>query len=321
MRPSGGWPCATMALRIKCTGAAVCCVSEAVSTHGSLRKPHLHNGCTSDRQQQVMNLKNQGVYWHAIDRRAFLRWLGCGGGAACLAACGTSSTPAGKGQKVTVTFWTPGGGGDFCLGLDTIARDFEQHHPSIAIAATQCGTGEQEFNEVLLARVAAGNPPDATILWTSPAALAARGALQPLDDLMQTAQYARVENWPSAVLASCRFQGKTYGLPVTAGSCGLWYNREMFERKGIPAGRDDFPKTWAELRRLSKEFTSWRRDRLETAGFIPWHVAEELPIWSALNGAQLYDAANRRYTLDAEPNVAMMAYAVEWLDQEYKGDF
>src|SRR5262245_8009877 len=164
MRPFGGWPCATMALRIKCTGAAVCCVSKTVSTHGVLHKLHLHDGCTSDGRLQVMSLKNQGMYGHAIDRRAFLRWLGWGGGMACLAACGTSSTPAGKGQKVIVTFWTPGGGGDFCTGLDAIARDFEQHYPSIAIAETQCGTGEQEFNEVLLARIAAGTPPDATLL-------------------------------------------------------------------------------------------------------------------------------------------------------------
>jgi multiple sugar transport system substrate-binding protein len=257
-----------------------------------------------------------------IDRRAFLRLLGLGGGTIIVGACGTSVAPE-TGRQVSLTFWTPGGGGDWCAQLDSIAKDFQEHHPSIHIGPTQCGGGggEQGFTEVLLAQIAAGNPPDAAILWTSPAALAARGSLEALDELMQTALYAHAANWPPAILASCRFEGKTYGLPVTAGSCGLWYNREMFERKGIPAGRDDFPKTWAELRRLSKEFTSWRRDRLETAGFIPWHVAEELPIWSALNGAQLYDAASRRYTIDAEPNVAMMAYAVEWLDQEYKGDF
>ena len=75
------------------------------------------------------------------------------------------------------------------------------------------------------------------------------------------------------------------------------------------------------MRRLSKEFTYWTGERLETAGFIPWHTAEDLPIWSALNGSQLYDAANRRYLLDAEPNVAMMTYAMEWLDEEYRGDF
>jgi multiple sugar transport system substrate-binding protein len=268
-----------------------------------------------------MGLKNQGVCWYALDRRAFLHWLGWGGGTACLAACGTASPPAGKGQKVTVSFWTPGGGGDFCMGLDAIARDFEQHYPHIAIAETQCGTDEQAFNEVLLARIAAGNPPDAALLWTSPAALAARGALLPLDALMQQSRYALAENWPPAVLASCRFAGKTYGLPVTAGSCGIWYNRDMFEHKGIPAGRDDFPRSWDELRRLSREFTVWKGDTLEVAGFIPWHTVEDLPVWSALNGSQLYDAANRKYTIDAEPNIAMMEYAVDWLNQEYRGDF
>ena len=238
-----------------------------------------------------------------------------------MAACGPASTSPGDGQKVTLTFWTPGGGGDFCARLDDIARDFETHNSRIHIAETQCGTGEQDFTEVLLARIAAGNPPDVTILWTSPAALAARGSLLPLDAWMRQAQYAQAENWPPAVLASCRFEGKTYGLPVTAGSCGIWYNRDMFEQKGLPAGRDDFPKTWDELRRLSQAFTFWKGDTLQSAGFIPWHTAEDLPIWSALNGSQLYDAANRQYTIDSEPNVAMMEYAVDWLNQEYKGDF
>ena len=36
---------------------------------------------------------------------------------------------------------------------------------------------------------------------------------------------------------------------------------------------------------------------------------------------QIYDAANQRYTIDAEPNVAMMDYFVAWLDEEYQGDF
>jgi len=95
----------------------------------------------------------------------------------------------------------------------------------------------------------------------------------------------------------------------------------MFERKGIPAGRDDFPRSWDALRWLSQEFTFWKGDTLEIAGFIPWHTVEDLSIWSALNGSQIYDAANHKYTIDAEPNIAMMEYAVDWLNQEYKGDF
>ena len=49
-----------------------------------------------------------------------------------------------------------------------------------------------------------------------------------------------------------------------------------------------------------------------------WRI---LPIWSALHGSQLYDAAHRKYTNDAEPNVTMIEYVVDWLNQEYKGDF
>jgi multiple sugar transport system substrate-binding protein len=122
------------------------------------------------------------------------------------------------------------------------------------------------------------------------------------------------------VLASCQFQGNTYGLPATAGTYAIYYNQDWFDQKGIKSGRGDFPKTWAELRQLSKEFTSWNGDKLETAGFIPWHDAVELAIWSALNGSQLYDAVNNRYTIDAEPNIDMMNFAVDWLNEEYKGD-
>jgi multiple sugar transport system substrate-binding protein len=98
----------------------------------------------------------------------------------------------------------------------------------------------------------------------------------------------------------------------------------LFESKGIPSDPASLPKTWDELRALSKEFTHWEGDRLVTAGYVlptPSNLAPTLPIWSALNGGQLYDAANQRYTIDAEPNVAMMDYFLAWLDEEYQGDF
>jgi ABC-type glycerol-3-phosphate transport system substrate-binding protein len=75
---------------------------------------------------------------------------------------------------------------------------------------------------------------------------------------------------------------------------------------------------------MSKEFTRWEGDRLVSAGYVlpaPSGLAPTLPIWSALNGGQLYDAENQTYTIDAEPNVAMMDYFIAWLDEEYQGDF
>ena len=85
-------------------------------------------------------------------------------------------------------------------------------------------------------------------------------------------------------------------------------DQELLESKGIPSDRASFPKTWADLRALSKEFTQWDGDTLVSMGILPKPAdAVEFAIVSASNGGQLYDAANQRYTIDAEPNVAAFA--------------
>jgi hypothetical protein len=44
---------------------------------------------------------------------------------------------------------------------------------------------------------------------------------------------------------------------------------DWLARKGIPTARDAFPKTWDDFRKLSKEFTHWQGDTLQSAGYIP----------------------------------------------------
>lgn len=266
----------------------------------------------------------------AIDRRTLLRMAGIGAGgtlaAGALAGRAGFVPSAAAQDDVTLTVWTPGGTPVFCGMQDDIATDYEGVNPAVKINEIQCGTGgADDFIQVLLGSIAAGNPPDATLLWQTPVALGARGALTPLDDLMAASTYAKAENWPAGLLETCRYQDKTYGLPVTAGIYGIWYNQDLFDSKGIPSDRASFPKTWDELRALSKEFTVWDGDTLVSAGFYPfaafWGSATDtLPIWSALNGGQLYDATNRRYTIDTPANIAMLEYALAWLDEEYKGD-
>jgi len=225
--------------------------------------------------------------------------------------------------EVTVNFWTPGGSARYCQNFSNIARDFHKLHPNITIGKTTCGTGQQDFLTVLLARIAAGNPPDATIYWDSPVTLGARGAVMQLDPLMAVSQYSQAKNWPASALASCQFRGKTWGLPLTGSSYGIWFNQDLFAKKGIPTKRDSFPKTWDELRKLSKEFTHWKGDTLVSAGFMPMNPPE-LPatifVWSALNGGVIYNADHQKYTIDSDQNVAMMQYMLDWLNEEYKGN-
>jgi ABC-type glycerol-3-phosphate transport system substrate-binding protein len=239
------------------------------------------------------------------------------------AAAVNRSGVAARQDNAIVKFWTPGGSPIFCDAQTEIAADYAAVNPNVTVEF-ECGSDPDLFLERLLGSITAGNPPDATILWDTPVSLGVLGALRPLDDMMATAEYAGVENWPAGVLASCQFGGQTFGLPVAAGTYGIWYNQELFDSKGIPTDPARFPKTWDEMRALSKEFTQWDGDRLVSAGFVLPGVNDfvpTLPIWSALNGGQLYDAEDQRYTIDAEPNVAMMDYFLSWLDEEYHGDY
>ena len=257
-----------------------------------------------------------------LNRRRFLTSSGGAAAAALGVASAARVAPIARAaQSVELTFWTPHTG-IYCGTWEQIVEEYTKIAPQVTFDKVQCGAGEQSYKEVLLARIAAGNPADVSVVWDTPVSYAVRGALLPLDEMMAGSQNSAVANWPPSVLASCQFEGTTYGFPTMVGVYGIYFNQEWFEQQGLPSGRDDFPKTWDELRRLSKEFTRWNGDELETAGFIPdWSEAETFPIWAALNGGSLFDPDNLKYTIDAEPNVAALDYAVAWLDEEYKGDF
>jgi ABC-type glycerol-3-phosphate transport system substrate-binding protein len=255
-----------------------------------------------------------------LDRRRLLASSAAASGAA-LAGFGSPYGSRTLAQdSVELSFWTPGGATEFCSSFDAIAAEYTALHPNITIEETQCGVGDQSFNEVLLARIAAGDAPDATIYWSTPVALAARDALTPMDEFMAASANSQAENWPPNLLASCQWQGQTYGLPVAAGTYAMVYNEELFEARGLPSARADFPKTWDELRRFSKEITTWEGDTLKQAGMIPPRSNIELPIWVELFGGRTFDAENMTYQLNSEPVIEFLNRVLEWLDDEYKGD-
>jgi multiple sugar transport system substrate-binding protein len=264
---------------------------------------------------------------HRLNRRRLI-----GTAAAGSALVGLASSPRGllgsrasaAQDQAALRFWVPPGSPIYCEVHQEIAADYAAQNQAVRFEEVQCLPGEtDDYFQAILAAIAAGNPPDGMVIWDTPVSLGARDALVPIDDLMAASEHAQVEKWPAGLLASCQYNGQTYGLPVTSGLYGLWYNADLFAEKGIPNDRESLPKTWDELRQLSKEFTVWDGDVLQAAGYIPLNgdfSPYELPIWSALNGGQLYDAANRTYTIDAESNIEMMDFFVSWIDEEYKGD-
>jgi multiple sugar transport system substrate-binding protein len=221
---------------------------------------------------------------------------------------------------VPLTFWVPGGSDVVCRLQNDLAADFAAMQTAAVVDTVSCIGNVEDFIQSFLAAIAAGNPPSASIVWETPVALGARGALLPIDGYLASSERAGLADWPEGLLASCRWNGQTFGVPVVAGSYGVFYNQEMFEAAGLPSDRASFPKTWDEMRRLSKEFTRWDGDYLERAGFLPTLNWATVPIWAALNGAQIYDAENNRVALNDERIVEMLAFGLDWINEEYKGD-
>ena len=230
--------------------------------------------------------------------------------------------PAATGPKVQLTWLTPHEPGCDTTGpYRKIATGFTQLNPTVEVATIQCGTGQQNFDEVLLAQIAAGTPPDTSVIWSSPVSYASRGALLALDDMMIASKVSQAENWPKNLLIDCQIKGKTYGFPSMTGVYGIFYNQEWFQKAGLSGKPEDYPKTFTDLRALSKTFTKWNGDKLETAGFIP-HFDEYLyPYWVQLNGGSIYDGTAQKYTLDADANVGVLQFALDWVNEEYKGDY
>ncbi len=250
----------------------------------------------------------------AVSRRGFLRGSAAATGALMVLPARALAQTEGQ-----LLLWLPGGSPLFCE-IHTGLLDGFSAASGLGPATTMCGLGQDtEFTQALIGSIASGSPPDISMLWDSPVALGSQGAFMALDEMMAGSKIS-IDTWPAGLLSSCQFKGQTFGLPVTAGVYSMWFNEEMFEAKGISSAPADFPKTWTDMRAMSKEFTVWDGDKLVTAGFMPPRVPETMAIWSALNGGMLYDEANLRYTIDSEQNIEMMNFFLDWLNEEYKGD-
>jgi len=223
-------------------------------------------------------------------------------------------------ENVELEWWTAWPDDDSIRRLTAMYGEFEKHYPGIKVKLLAGGPGGGDFNELLLARIAAGNAPDAAVLWTPPVPFAARGSLDPIDDLMATAQYGPPGKWYEPPLNTCKFRGKIYGLPFSSSDYSMFFNTNWFEELGLPTDRESFPKTWDELRAMSADMVQWDGDTLKVAGFMPFLTTWIYPVWSGLNGSQWFTSKDEKYLINSPENVELMEYWVSWLDEQFKGD-
>ncbi|MBI3974417.1 MAG: sugar ABC transporter substrate-binding protein [Chloroflexi bacterium] len=186
-----------------------------------------------------------------------------GGAATALLAgvLGACSQP-GEGQAdsrpeaapATVQFYFSGDQATGQLYVD-LKEAFERKYPNYKLDLIH---GENEI-EKALALMAAGTPPD--VYWNrvrwSQTLIRREGTLVDLLPLMKRDKITQDDFWPSAVNAYS-YKGAFYGLPTSASSNAVYFNKNHFRQAGVPFP-DELEKqgkwNWDSLLDAAKKLT------------------------------------------------------------------
>ncbi|MDR0267574.1 ABC transporter substrate-binding protein [Paenibacillus sp.] len=218
---------------------------------------------------------------------------------------GTAGTAAKK--TITITYRDDGAGekGTLYKWIKDISSQYPNKDVEIKPTPIQASEGDY-FAKIALALKSKDTAPDIvtedTFMLNSDASA---GFLEPIDDRLKGwedwSNGSFIEAMKKGVTAS---DGKVYGVPYNTDSRGLWYNKEIFKKVGLP--EDWNPKTWDEV-------LSAARIIKEKAG------SDVVPIWMNLGkatgeatsmqtyemllygtGERLYDDASKKWIVKSQ---------------------
>lgn len=106
----------------------------------------------------------------------------------------------------------------------------------------------------LATSIAGGSPPDVFLLnYRYYGQFAASDSIAPLDERIAASDRLSAEEFYPVALEAFSWQGRQLCLPQNVSSLAVYYNRDLFERYGVPEPPDDW--TWNDLLRSAVELT------------------------------------------------------------------
>jgi multiple sugar transport system substrate-binding protein len=151
-----------------------------------------------------------------------------------------------KNEKVEITLAGWGSSPEESALLEEVLADFEQEHPNIKVKHEVIA---DQYMDVMKTRLIGGEGPDVFYLDAFEApSLIQTGVLEPLDGYVN--KEFDVADFEKPLLKAFQHDGKTYGFPKGYSTLALFYNKKMLSEAGV-----EVPKTWDELREVSKKLT------------------------------------------------------------------
>ncbi|MDN0199229.1 sugar ABC transporter substrate-binding protein [Streptomyces sp. S.PNR 29] len=179
-----------------------------------------------------------------LSRRSLLG-LGVAAGVITLTACGSGS--GSSDDPLVMTVW--GGEADrktYQKRIDLLVKK----HPELKVKL-QLIPGDS-YPQKVQTMIAGGNGPDIMQVAENVNVYSSKNQLRPLDDLAKSAGLDPKKRFGS-IGSIYSYQGKLYAIPDRSGAMIVYYNKTLFEKKGIKAPTADW--TWDDALDAFKELT------------------------------------------------------------------
>lgn len=158
--------------------------------------------------------------------------LAAAAGAAALAGCGSSGSPANASGPVTLTFVNWDG------GMQAVVDQWNKENPNIQVKLSKpSGTGYTLYNKLITNNKAGTNPDVTEVEYQALPALISNKVVVPVDQYVGDLS----GEFSKAALAQVQFEGKTYGVPQNICPMVFFYRKDVFDQLGLTA-----PTTWAQ---------------------------------------------------------------------------
>lgn len=219
---------------------------------------------------------------------------------------GSASTPKPQATQatedttpVTLEIWHPFTAREQ-KALEGVLKGFTAKYPHITVKPTEA-IDDGKIQQA----VRSGKVPDVAISWSTDYVgfYCATKAWQDLKPFIDKTG-ADLDELAPVVRSYTEYKGTRCAMPVLHDAYGLYFNKDLLEKKGITAP----PKTLDELTEMTKKLTEFNADgSIKVAGFVPmfgWYENSAVH-WAPATGAKWQDASGKS-SLASDPNWAKL---------------
>ncbi len=178
---------------------------------------------------------------------------------------------------------------------------FEEQNPGIKVELQSIGY--TDYFTQLQSKIVGGNAADVFELnYENFVSYASQGVLKDISSsLGDTSGYNKT------ALNAFSYNGVQYGVPNSFSNCVMFYNKDLFDRAGIPYPTDDW--TWKDVEVASKKIMALGNN---IWGFFRPLTFNEFYKGCAQNGGALMTPDGKAFTLDTPANIETAELMAGW---------